>query len=128
MQNVYSLTGAHSDGEVNWVWCIPGMSLPPSACMALMVMSTDGPRFVPTSIAAPMPLRSSTVEFTQVKPSAFDLELVDLVYKWFLTSRKHEPRFMEYLAAVQLGNNVATAARFLTAGHTEFRPAFRPVC
>lgn len=112
MSNVFSLTGATSERERNWSWCIPSVETPTLPVVVLR-MTSDGPRYIPTPVMPPMSLRPLRGSYTEVRPSRDDLDLVEAVYTWRMVDPRHQNMTDAFVAAL-LADNVCTARKFLT--------------
>lgn len=113
MKNVCSLTGANSATQLNWVWCVPGDASPANMPVCVLVMSSAGPRYLPTSVIAPAEHRKHPGPHAEVHPSTDDIELGEAVFAWARGNEElhvSNPLVRAFLAT---SNNVPAAMRFL---------------
>ena len=131
MENVMSLTGASVGSDKNSAWCVPsktekgGHSTP----IAILIMTSDGPRYVPTSIMAPAGIRNKIGTYTEVAMTEQDLVLQEAMWRWTISATESfDPKNatqLEHLVSVV--NDVSAAARFLTVEYWEATVSVNPV-
>ncbi|MDM0106517.1 hypothetical protein QTH97_16345 [Variovorax sp. J22R24] len=90
--------------------------------ISILCMTDEGPRYLPTSIAAPHSLRSRPVPYSEVRPAQGDTDLAEAVYEWQMVGAAEVS-----LAEQALAYEAATARRFLAPASLVFAPASAPV-
>lgn len=131
MKNVVSLTGASAGTGKNSVWCIPsktkdgGLTTP----IAILIMSSAGPRYVPTTVMAPADIRSHKGTYTEIAMSERDLDLQEALWDWTTSATegfdsKNIKQLEELMSVV---NDVSAAARFLSIEDWEVVASDNPV-
>ena len=121
-----NLTGATAGSDRNWSWCVPSIETP-HVPIAILCMTRDGPRYVPTCILPPLSLRPAHGAYREVRPSLDDFDLAEAVYTWRMVDSR--PRDLKMATkATLLANDVCTARRFLSRREdANFSPALQPV-
>lgn len=113
MRNVYSMTGANNATQGNWVWCVPGGASPLNLPVCVLVMSTEGPRYIPTHVIAAKRHRSHRAPYIEVRPTAEDTSLAEAVIAWNLRHAGSKVPTVVLAASALAANDVAAARRFL---------------
>lgn len=125
MGTIHSLTGATAGTDTNWGWCIPALSM--KLPIVILVMTSDGPRYMPTPVEAPRDLRPRSGTYREVRPDARDFELADAVYQWALLGHQADAIGVHHLNAMAKVHAICTARRFLPVRSIVTHPADQPI-
>jgi hypothetical protein len=123
--NVLSMTGAKAGGKRNWAWCVPNRAYGAQMPICVLVMSSDGPRWMPTNVFNRAALCAVNTDYQELAPSPDDVALVEGVFKWMTFSFGEERH--QIIEAVRVANDVAAANKFLPVEERAFTPAAAPI-
>ena len=113
MQNFYSMTGASANTETNWVWCIPGGAFTDQIPICVLVMSSEGPKYLPTQVFADKRYRNHKAEYLEARPTTQDIDLLEAVLAWELRLYGSPSSPAAICKCTGIANNVGAAMRFL---------------
>lgn len=95
--------------------------------ICVLVMSLDGPRYVPTNVIAPKSDELSNAPYIELKPTDFDRRLATNILHWSLQRFTPTPSDQEKIDCVSIANSVTAAARFLDEAVRDFCLADDPI-
>jgi hypothetical protein len=125
MRNVVSM-GGRTFGDKNAMsWCLPG-SESPGMPICVLVMSSSGPSFLPTSVGVPVGTELPHGDYKEIEPSISDLDIMESIFDWQIADG-NEDNEDDLYAAVKQAHNFGAANHFLTTEHVGFHNALNPV-
>ena len=113
MGKVVSIKGVGVPGLRNWSWCVPAGRSVGRMPVVVYCITDDGPRFLPTNIAAPNDYRHKQVDYVELAPSASEILLAESIWAWLTSSWGPDASLGLVVKEVGLLHDVLAASRFL---------------
>jgi hypothetical protein len=95
--------------------------------ICILVMSSVGPRYLPTRVFAPMKFRKCEAPYVEAQPTIQDTALSEAVLAWEFCRHGPRPTTAAIHKCTQIANNVAAAMRFLDFTGNAFNVGLKQV-
>ena len=113
MAKLLSFRGAEPGTEQNWSWCVAAGPSYREAPVVVLVMTRDGPRYLPTRVPAPNTYAELAVPYVELPPTNAEHEIADYIWSWMSLAGAELQADDAHLRRISTLNDILAAVRFL---------------